>query len=841
MPFSFFIFQSQYLLLCKNALRRSMPRVLLTSAVTLIMGMSAGKSVFAADFPAVIDLPDLLPGDGFLLNAVSDGDRSGTSVNSAGDLNGDGVDDLVVGASFASVNGFASGSSYVVFGGSDVGDSGMLELSSLDGSSGFVLNGTFRIESGTSVASAGDLNGDGMTDLVIGASGGGDDTVEGRAAAYVVFGGGGVGSTAVLELSELNGEDGFIIFGVDNRHRAGVSVGSAGDLNADGVDDLLIGAHRADPNGFQSGASYVVFGNNDVGSSGVLELSDLDGSNGFVLNGVNPDDNAGRFTRSAGDINDDGVVDLVIGAASASPNGFRSGASYVVFGGSGVGSAGVLELSDLNGSNGFVLNGADERDRAGSSVDSAGDINNDGVDDLLIGAFAASANGLANAGQGYVVFGGSGVGSTGALELSELNGINGFVLNGVKAWDQLGAEVRGVGDVNGDTVDDLMISAGPAGLPGMSYVVFGESSVGSTGVLEMSALDGSNGLVLNGGASLSSALDVNADGVGDLLIAAPFADGPNGETSGQSYVVFGIAQAQQNLCNGLAITVDLNLGDRPTSGDDVILGTPAADKIIALGGNDTICGEGGDDIINAGPGNDWVKGDAGDDVIRGGAGDDELFGEAGDDLILGHLGDDTIDGGGGLDSIAGGDGSDIIYTGSGDTVGSGVFASGGSGNDMIFGGIDADDIRGDNGADTIEGNRGDDLLNGGSGRDLVSGGPGNDVVGGGAGSDTVQGGADDDVVRGGGGIDIVLGGEGDDILAGGASPDDVCDGQQGVDIALSSCESVIIRKCRRTKPSHDKDDIFGPVYRQHSCRCRTHARFLRNRTDAGRGGQTGVV
>ncbi len=91
----------------------------------------------------------------------------------------------------------------------------------------------------------------------------------------------------------------------------------------------------------------------------------------------------------------------------------------------------TIELSSLNGSNGFVINGIDAGDQSGVAVSSAGDINGDGVDDLLIGALRGDPNGTTDAGESYVVFGGPGVGSTGVIELSSLNGTNGFVLNGI--------------------------------------------------------------------------------------------------------------------------------------------------------------------------------------------------------------------------------------------------------------------------------------------------------------------------------------------------------------------------------------------------------------------------
>jgi Ca2+-binding RTX toxin-like protein len=143
-----------------------------------------------------------------------------------------------------------------------------------------------------------------------------------------------------------------------------------------------------------------------VGSSGSLNLSALDGSNGFVINGIDVVDYSGRSVSSAGDINGDGIADLIIGAYGATANGNGSaGESYVVFGGSGVGSSGSLNLFALNGSNGFVLNGIAAGDSSGRSVSSAGDINGDGIADLIIGAPDADPNGIYGAGESYVVFG----------------------------------------------------------------------------------------------------------------------------------------------------------------------------------------------------------------------------------------------------------------------------------------------------------------------------------------------------------------------------------------------------------------------------------------------------
>ena len=381
-------------------------------------------------------------------------------------MNGDGFDDILIGARDADPNGiYNAGESYVVFGKAG-GFSSSIDLSSLDGSNGFVLNGIDEFDiSGFSVSSAGDFNGDGFDDILIGAR---DADPNGNAGeSYIVFGKAG-GFDGSFDLSSLEGSNGFVLNGIDAFDRSGISVSSAGDVNGDGFDDILIGAFEADPNGNSSaGESYVVFGKVG-GFSSSFDLSSLDGSNGFVLNGIDASDRSGISVSSAGDVNGDGFDDILIGAFTADPNGNSfAGESYVVFGKAG-GFDGSFDLSSLDGSNGFALNGIERFDLSGRSVSSAGDVNGDGFDDILIGASTADPNGNREAGESYVVFGKAG-GFSSIIDLSSLDGSNGFILNGIDRYDDSGYSVSSAGDVNGDGFDDVIIGARFADPAGESY------------------------------------------------------------------------------------------------------------------------------------------------------------------------------------------------------------------------------------------------------------------------------------------------------------------------------------------------------------------------------------
>ncbi|MFN3262934.1 MAG: beta strand repeat-containing protein [Pikeienuella sp.] len=773
-----------------------------------------------------ISLGALTGTDGFRLDGAAAQDQSGGSVSAAGDVNGDGIGDLIVGARYADPGGAsAAGSSYVVFG-TATGFAASLDLAALDGADGFRLDGAAAGDrSGSSVSAAGDVNGDGIGDLIVGADLADPNGAGNAGSSYVVFGKA-TGFAASLNLGVLDGTDGFRLAGVTAGDVSGVSVSAAGDVNGDGIGDLIVGAYLADPNGYASGASYVVFGKS-TGFAASLNLGALDGTDGFRLDGAAAGDRSGFSVSAAGDVNGDGIADLIVGANQADPNGLGSGSSHVVFGKT-TGFAASLDLGALDGTDGFRLDGAAAEDRSGRSVSGAGDVNGDGIDDLIVGALYADPGGANAAGSSYVVFG-KATGFAASLNLAALDGTDGFRLDGAAAGDRSGISVSAAGDVNGDGIGDLIVGARDADpnstdAAGSSHVVFGKTT-GFAASLDLGALDGADGFRLDGAAALdysggavSAAGDVNGDGIDDVIVGARGAD-PNGSGSGSSYVVFGFR------------TID--------GGANRISGSLLAEEFDGLGGNDTIFGLGGNDTLTGGDGDDRLEGGPGANVIDGGADDDTavFVGALSAYALMQDGGTVTISRAGeshtitNVESFLFADGArslaqlfpapppvdpppedpppedppadeppaeDPPIVGPPDDepppdepsppadepaspTRSDDALSGAGGPDRIAGRAGDDTLRGLGGEDTLLGQGGEDVLRGGGGGDSLKGGGGADRMFGQGGEDTLKGGGAGDFLKGGGAADRIIGGGGADTIEGNKG-DDTLKGGGGADL-----------------------------------------------------------
>ncbi|MEQ9640939.1 MAG: calcium-binding protein [Alphaproteobacteria bacterium] len=645
-----------------------------------------------------IDLSAGLAGVGQRLAGAATLDGTGNAVAGGADVNDDGIVDLIIGAQFADTGNPDNGVAYVVFGGTTTFDAA-LDLGAL-GDAGIVLNGPGANEiAGQEVDIGPDVNGDGIADILIGAPyAGGGGTLRGNT--YVIFGG--TGLVDDIGLNTLDGI-GLAISGEIDSDQNGTGLAFVGDVNSDGVGDFVTAAPGNPTAASNAGATYLILGNANLGPD--INLSAYAGD--VVFRGEAEDDRLGRRVAGQGDVNGDGFDDILLVATNGgggfkvsghggtepleevavvgdvNDDGFddvavssRFGSdmvTYLLFGGAGLGAD--FDLANL-GNAGIRLTGGGGTS-AGDSVAGAGDFNGDGVEDLLIGAPYKSDEGD-NRGAVYVVFGRSG-GFSGDIDLDTLADDEGVIVSGEAGNDFLGQSVAGVGDVNNDGFDDILIGATGSDAGGVdsgaAYVVFGFGTLtGGDGVDSLTG--GAGGDSLDGG------------GGADLLIAGAGNDTAQGGAGNDR------AYGQSGADSLLGGTGDDSLFGNPDDdtlvggdGDDSMKAHPGADMVMGEGGNDVAFGGANDDIIDGGADSDTLNGNSGFDTITGGAGHEPLRGQGGrdsleggdgDDLLLGMQGFDTLVGGAGNDGLIGGPADDTLTGGTG--VDSFTFAAGHGGN-----------------------------------------------------------------------------------------------------------------------------------------------------------------
>ena len=346
-------------------------------------------SCSAASQAAPVMLDDL-GARGFRIDGARESDYAGFSVAGAGDVNRDGLADVIVGApALGRHQGYAA----VVYGRSghapvDLAAATAASIRIIGSPKPVQVDGQLVYdETGASVGVGGDVNGDGRDDLVIGSPGPGNGIVTGNA--YVLFM---PSASARIQLGTL-GRAGFRIQGAQGFDYAGESVSAAGDVNADGLDDIVVGGTGAHAVGYEAGAAYVVFGKR---STDFIDLAKIAGK-GFRMDGAEAGEYAGWSVAAAGNAGGDEHADVFVGAPGANGD---AGSAYVVLGGRDRGSLNLAEL----GGDGFRLQGLAESDFAGASVANVGDLNADGQPDLAVGAQAADFEDREDSGAIYVVF-----------------------------------------------------------------------------------------------------------------------------------------------------------------------------------------------------------------------------------------------------------------------------------------------------------------------------------------------------------------------------------------------------------------------------------------------------
>jgi len=453
---------------------------------------------------------------------------AGWSLSAGGDVNGDGFDDLVVGAPHATnptQSGNEYGEAYLVLGGSG-GWSMDLSLGSVDAS---FLGDDPQDWAGASVAIVDDVNGDGLDDVVVGVPG--DSAPQPNAGGAFLFFGRASGWSLQTPLSSADAS--FV--GERTRDGAGIDVSGAGDFDGDGYGDLLIGAlrevHASTPS---CGRVHVVFGH---GSGWALGESLSTAA--VVYEGEAEEDAAGasfesRALAGVGDLDGDLLDDFVVGAPWNDEAFDDAGQVYVVHGHSGPWQATDVSLSTADAS----FHGERQDALAGFSVGGAGDVDGDGYDDLLIGAPGDSENG-SEAGQVYLVLGlAAGWAMDNSLAAADAS------FHGQAAGEYAGYAVAGAGDADGDGYDDLLIGAPRSTFDevwqGEAYLVMGRVG-GWSPDLDLAQADGSflgELASAQAGHAVASGGDLDGDGWDDLVLGAPYDDDAVTQ-AGQVYTIRG--------------------------------------------------------------------------------------------------------------------------------------------------------------------------------------------------------------------------------------------------------------------------------------------------------------
>ncbi len=509
-----------------------------------------------------------------VIRGSESGAHLGISVAGAGDLNNDGFDDVIVGANSYDVDGIDAGIALVFNGGPfGIGDG---NPSNADGT---VTSQQPGSNMGISVAGVGDVNGDGYDDAMVGSHLYDSDQVDEGVALLILGSASGVPfETVVSSASALLQSD-------QAGARLGVCVAGLGDLNGDGYDDVGAGASLYDSGQTDEGAAFVYLGSRDGLSGHPVASALLDPNQSFA--------GMGFSVAGAGDVNNDGYDDVVVGAPFYDSGQIDEGEAYVFLGGpGGIGNGSLGHAATILQSDQISAN-------LGSSVAGAGDTNGDGYDDVIVTA-PLYDSGQTDEGAAFVFLGGpTGIASGGPSNASA-------VLQSDQAGDHLGSCAAGAGDVNNDGYDDVIVAAPFYTLSptanGAAFVFHGgPGGVGNGSPSNADATLQSDQFFIQSGYSVAGAGDTNGDGYDDVIFgisqynagqldegaAFVFLGGPTGVGNGNPSNADATLQsdlAADNLGASVAGAGDVN-GD---GYDDVIVGVPYYGRrgaaLVFLGG-----------------------------------------------------------------------------------------------------------------------------------------------------------------------------------------------------------------------------------------------------------------
>ncbi len=428
---------------------------------------------------------------------------------------------------------------------------------------------TFEDNFGHAVA-AGDVNKDGFPDVIVGAWGA-DANGADSGAVYVFLGG------AQVAKSRTAKDANVILKGEATIDYFGFSVAGGCDVNGDGVGDVIVGAPLNDGGAKDAGAVYVFHGGEKGPSAAPNQ----------IIRGTAEADQFGYVVRCAGDLNGDGIHDVVVGTPLEDLNipgdlsGPDTGAVYVLYGSrEGIKAKGAKEA-------GHSLKGVAAGDWFGNAVAGVGDVNKDGVDDLLVGAYRnapGNPEAFRNAGSAYLF-----LGSKKGLQADRATKPDGH-LKGIARWNNFAISLMGAGDVNGDGYADVIVGADDVGTPGKikhgAAYVFHGSRVGF-GSLTDTLINGDQaGDHL--GTSVAAAGDVNKDGFGDVIVGARAAT-VGDKKPGAAYVFHGGKEGVPEGNASSAKTTLTGVGD----GDSFGLAVASAGDLNKDGFADVIVGASG--------------------------------------------------------------------------------------------------------------------------------------------------------------------------------------------------------------------------------------------------------